>query len=338
MIPGAAVEEINDTAALARLEGAWWDLWHRSPTATPFQSPAWLLPWWQAFAPGSLMVIAVRDGRRLTALAPLYLEDGPLGRRLLPLGISLSDYLDILVDPAAPAAGDAIAHHLARRHADWDLIELSDLPPGAAALTLPCPQRTTDTIRATEACPILHLGSDSVDAGNAPTIPARQRRKLRMARHRMERSAATSIIATHALTPAAWIDALSRLHTARWQERGEAGVLRDDCVQVFHRKALAALCEHRIARLFGIVIGSDLAGAYYGFHHRDRAYAYLGGFDPRFAYYSPGTILIGHAIEDAARNGAREFHFLRGGEAYKYAWGAADRRNLRRTFVKNGDA
>ena len=215
MIPGAAVEEINDTAALARLEGAWWDLWHRSPTATPFQSPAWLLPWWQAFAPGSLMVIAVRDGRRLTALAPLYLEDGPLGRRLLPLGISLSDYLDILVDPAAPAAGDAIAHHLAQRHANWDLIELSDLPPGAAALTLRCPQRTTDTIRATEACPVLHLGSDSVDAGAAPTIPARQRRKLRMARHRMERSAATSIIATHALTPAAWIDALSRLHTAR---------------------------------------------------------------------------------------------------------------------------
>ena len=103
-------------------------------------------------------------------------------------------------------------------------------------------------------------------------------------------------------------------------------------------KALAGLCERGIARLFALTIGSELAGVYYGFLHRHRAYAYLGGFDPRFAYFSPGAILIGHAIEDALRNGACEFHFLRGREAYKYAWGAVDHQNLRRTFVGRSHA
>jgi CelD/BcsL family acetyltransferase involved in cellulose biosynthesis len=41
---------------------------------------------------------------------------------------------------------------------------------------------------------------------------------------------------------------------------------------------------------------------------------------------SAGTQIVAHAIEEAAREGATEFHFLRGGEAYKYAWGV-DRPN-----------
>jgi CelD/BcsL family acetyltransferase involved in cellulose biosynthesis len=40
-------------------------------------------------------------------------------------------------------------------------------------------------------------------------------------------------------------------------------------------------------------------------------------------------VLIGHAIEEAAQQGAREFHFLRGREPYKYEWGGRDCWNLR---------
>jgi CelD/BcsL family acetyltransferase involved in cellulose biosynthesis len=36
-------------------------------------------------------------------------------------------------------------------------------------------------------------------------------------------------------------------------------------------------------------------------------------------------VLVGCAIEAAAEEGAREFDFLRGREAYKYRWGARDR-------------
>jgi CelD/BcsL family acetyltransferase involved in cellulose biosynthesis len=83
-------------------------------------------------------------------------------------------------------------------------------------------------------------------------------------------------------------------------------------------------------------LGDEIAGAYYGFHQQDRAYAYLGGFDPAFEFESPGTILVGHAIAEARREGAREFHFLRGREAYKYEWGAEDRWNQRRSFRRTG--
>ena len=88
----------------------------------------------------------------------------------------------------------------------------------------------------------------------------------------------------------------------------------------------------------GYPTGGALAGVYYGMQHAGRAYAYLGGFDPAFEEASPGAILIGHAIAEAIGEGAGEFHFLRGREAYKYSWGAADRWNQRRLWTRRAHA
>src|SRR5579872_5078698 len=70
---------------LTALEPAWWDLWRRTPSATPFQSPAWLIAWRQAFAPGPLRVGAVFDEARLVALFPFYAEEPGRHPRLMPL-------------------------------------------------------------------------------------------------------------------------------------------------------------------------------------------------------------------------------------------------------------
>jgi CelD/BcsL family acetyltransferase involved in cellulose biosynthesis len=70
----------------------------------------------------------------------------------------------------------------------------------------------------------------------------------------------------------------------------------------------------------------------YGFLHARRAYYYLGGFDPEAAKVSPGTLVVAHAIEEAIREGACEFDFLRGQEPYKYKWGAHDRPCFRRVI------
>jgi CelD/BcsL family acetyltransferase involved in cellulose biosynthesis len=87
-----------------------------------------------------------------------------------------------------------------------------------------------------------------------------------------------------------------------------------------------------VLRLLELRIAGLSAAVYYGFHHRKRAYGYLTGFDPDFSFESPGVILLAHAMEYAIREGASEFHFLRGREPYKYGWGAEDRWNYRRVF------
>ncbi len=52
---------------------------------------------------------------------------------------------------------------------------------------------------------------------------------------------------------------------------------------------------------------------------------YNSGFDPNYREASPGLVLLARCIEDAIRNGFREYDFLRGGERYKYDLGGRDR-------------
>ncbi len=320
---------IGTPEALRALEPAWWDLWRRVPGASPFTAPAWLLPWWTVFAPGELFTVAVWAGSRLLALAPLYREEGAFGRRLLPLGISLSDEADMLVDPAAPEAGPVLLAALGSRAADWDTWSAEELPPGAALLALAPPELWRTAVAPQSACPVLSLagGADALEA----VVPPAKRRKWRMARHRAaRRDARIEVVGAGDLDSS--LDHLFRLHGARWQTRGQAGVLADREVRRFHHLAAPALHAAGLLRLSLLHIEDRVAGVYYGLHHGGRACAYLGGFDPAFGFESPGTVLLGAALDAAVAEGATTFSFLRGQEPYKYEWGATDLWNSRRTF------
>lgn len=323
-------EILRSGEALEALSAEWDDLFRRAPRATPFQSPAWLLPWWRVFSPGEPRTAAVRRDGRLVGLAPFYREDGALGRRLLPLGISLSDYHDVLLDPACgPEAGAALVDAMGAE--GFDVWSLEELPPDAAARELPAPPGCAEARAGQSACPVL-----AFEAGRdlAAALPRTKRRKLAMARNRSARRGEVAVEWADEATALGLLDDLFRLHGLRWESRGEPGVLADEAVRRFHLAALPGLQRSGLLRLFGLRIGGDRAAVYYGFGRGSRAYAYLSGLDPAYAFESPGTLLVAEAMEAALREGAREFHFLRGQEPYKYEWGAADRWNELRTFRK----
>lgn len=312
-------EIVRDPAGLGRLEPDWARLWLQCPTATPFQSPAWLLPWWRAFSPGALSVVAVWSGHDLVGLAPFYLEGDASNARLLPIGIAVTDYHDILCQPSLEASVCAAIAETART-VRWVQWILPDLAADAVAVRLASQDFEPEFRHGDVACPVLQLASDGAFTS---TVPARRRRQLRRAGNAAQRRGRVTIRRGES-DPAEFLHHLVRLQRARWVGRG-GGVLADRATIGFHAGALPRLMANRLTRCWLIEIGEAVVGAYYGLHHRDRAYAYLGGFDPSYADESPGAILIGEAIAQALREGAREFDFLRGRENYKYGWGANDR-------------
>ncbi len=330
--PELTTRIIGETDGLLRIEGDWWTLWRNCPNATPFQSPAWLIPWWQSFAPGPLATAAIFRGGELVALAPLYLERGQ-DPRLLPVGISLSDMQDILLEADDPELPEAIFHgiHEAAARSGARRVDWPDVPPGASLEALPASSRWRAVWADDEACPELDLSR------GIQRVPAGKRRKLRMAWHRAQARGDAEIRDANEIGLEKWLDALFALHGARWRSRGEDGVLADDTVRAFHRRAVPALASAGLLDGRALLIDGRIAGVYYGLTHGGRAYAYLGGFDPAFVRESPGTILMGDAIEQAAARGCMHFSFLRGREAYKYEWGAADRPNRALTLTRMAD-
>ena len=107
----------------------------------------------------------------------------------------------------------------------------------------------------------------------------------------------------------------------------------DPQVVAFHRRTAPELVKAGLLRLQVLRFAGTIVAGYYSLLTAEHVLFYLSGFDPAFVYASPGTILLGHMIKQAVREGRRELHFLRGGEAYKYAWGGADRMNTSRHLV-----
>jgi CelD/BcsL family acetyltransferase involved in cellulose biosynthesis len=320
-------ERITTLEDLDCLRADWHALWRRTPAATLFQSPDWLSPWWRHFAPGELISIALWDGEDLVGLSPLYREEG--SRRLLPLGISLSDCLDVLIAPEnGHSVLRALGAHIARIPGCTEIC-FPDVAPNAAMLSLTLTDFAMDKSPG-QASPELVLGP----AGNPlENVPAHQRQNLRTAENRARRrGCVTNDVAAEDLRE--FIPALMQLHSARQRDIGRDGLGGDRRVLPFFIEAFTALMREGVARAYSIVSDGRVVGGYLGFLHRGRASYYFGGFDPQFAFESPGTILIGHAMRSAAAEGAHIFDFLRGAEPYKYAWGARDRQLLSLSFAR----
>src|SRR5438067_1649163 len=123
------VEVIGDPCGLVELGGEWAQLHQRCPDASPFQRPDWLLPWWDCLGSGKPLGVALSDGGRLVAFAPLFLHQW-LGRRQITfLGNGASDRLGLLAEPGyGHAAAVEFAAILKTIGGEWDLCDLESLP------------------------------------------------------------------------------------------------------------------------------------------------------------------------------------------------------------------
>jgi len=311
-----STEILRGISQLEDIAEEWELLWRNDATSTPFQSPQWLIPWWRHFGQGDLRVLAIRKQQKLRALLPFYLHENTL----LMMGLGISDYLDVLSTNGEETLLAVKQFLLDTRH-EWKVCDFQQLRSESLLLKLGMPPDFQSSVYPLEPCPVLAIPENAL---NLQFVPKNIRRNLHYYRQRLDKmgrvgfECATADSREHLLQ--AWI----ALHASRWHSRGGNGVLEGDAIARFHAEASAGLLEAGVLRLYALKLNGEVIGAFMGFHHAARAYYYLGGFNPAFAAFSPGALLIGHALEQAVCAGARAFDFLRGCESYKYAWGAAD--------------
>jgi CelD/BcsL family acetyltransferase involved in cellulose biosynthesis len=321
------VEMRTTLTGIEALSVEWAALWERDDRATPFQHPAWLLPWYRVFQPRSGVVLVARRGTRAVGLVPLFTDDDANRRRVVSLaGAGVSDYRDAIVDGGDRDVAAALLAALTGQ-LEWELADFGELRAGSPLLDSPMPLGFSSIVTEGASCPVVALRP-----GEAPLagIPVKQRERLAEARQR----AALAGLRVEAVRPETLdelVDALFRLHAARWRRRGEPGVLSSPEVQRFHREAARALLAAGMLRMFGLR-GDDGAwvAVVHGMAARRTAYAYISGFDRDADRLSPGLVVVGALVEAVEREGATALDFLRGGEAHKYRWGAVDRRLHRR--------
>ncbi len=316
------IQTLATAAGLEAIHEEWAALWFEDTLATPFQHPAWLLPWWRQFGPdGELRALALREANdhRLLGFLPLYLYTSHEAQeqQLLLLGAGTTDYLDGIWSTPAPSLASQALTHVRHAQTPGQTAYLGQLRPcspllfAARSLGLP----TLDA----EPTSLLDLGAE---------LPAKLRANIGRYRRRANNAGKLTFAAAASSGEALSIfNELIQFHEHRWDGRGEPGVLSDLRVQAHHQESIPLLMKADLLRFFRLALDGKTLGVLYALadpqeRSRRSLYLYLIGFDPFAAELSPGTLLLHHVWEYARAEGFTTLDFLRGGEVYKHLWGA----------------
>lgn len=298
--------------ALDALRPQWEALWALDPRATPFQHPAWALPHAAIFA-GEVQIAERRSPKGdLTALIPLTAWDERETRCWVPLASGHSDYLDLLAAP------------------DWD--GTLDLPPEpvlipdlrAHSQLLAHPRAATP--EPCETCPVLTRAED----GQFP-VPYNMRRNRTKARNRADALGDVTVGLAPDLDEA--FAALITLSDARLAAQGTTSTLSDPRMRAWLTAALPGLETAGLLRFVEVRRRGRIVAALLGLADRHRHMSYLIGVDDSVPGQSFGVLAFAHLIDLAEARGDTEFHFLRGAEGYKFAWGAEPTQTVRLTLA-----
>lgn len=282
-----------------------------------YATPEWLETWWRHFGRGRPLVVErVRDpGGRLVAILPLYLWCSAPLRVLRFVGHGPSDALGGVCAPEDQRFAAAALRDVLRRER-IDAFVGEELPHGEDWRR----QLGGRTLRRRPS-PVLRIDGRSWNGFLASHRRA-MRQKIRAGERKVRREGFSYRRTDRRGELGRDLDALFTLHRARFP-RGRSDFGWNERLQAFHREFAGLALERGWLRLWLLERNGTPAAAHYGFSYGDSYYGYNGGWDPRFARLTPGRMVLLHSIREAFGEGAADYRFLRGGEAYKY-WYATD--------------
>jgi CelD/BcsL family acetyltransferase involved in cellulose biosynthesis len=341
----ADAEVVEDPDAAEALAPAWDEL--AVSCALPLCAPGWMLPWWSRLKPpdSSLRIFAVREGGELIGLAPWFMQTSQSGRRDLRfLGAEFSDRVDVLCRPGREReVASELRGAIARLRPGPDLIAFEATPAasrwtkeiagGTAGRALLARYRNSLIAAPTVTLPQGAAGKpDSWLAGRSSNF----RSQMRRMRRRLEGQGGRVRQITGADEVGLALDALLRMHTARWEERAPSHLTHAGVPEFLHQAA-AALGPDRL-RLWAAEIEGELISVQLFQAAGGEIKYWNGGWMEEHAAVKPTMLTILAALEDGIARGERRLDLGAGTHPYKLrfadgddplAWGGLIVRNAR---------
>lgn len=320
-----------------------WRTLEQYSVPNPFLTHAWMDAWWRIFgADLEPYLLVVQDADAATVgIAPLVRTFastawGGSVATLRFMGWNISDRLGFVCRASLEReVVTAIVTYLRQNHDDWHVLECMNLPEGSPTIDALRAGFARDHLLIDEpglACPYLTIEEDWTSFLH--TRSSNFRAELRRSRRRAEREAGAIVrICSDPDDVRAALMFLFRHSIERFQD-GPGSTFADHRVQAFHLALAHAFLDVGRLSISSMEIDGRIAAVIYNFVHGRTVWFYNAAFDAHFERYKPGAVLLGHAIEDAFAQGAKEFDFLLGDYPYKQRWANHARRHRIVTVVR----
>lgn len=334
MLKFRIVECIED---FENLRSNWDDVFKNDTKATVFQSWSWLRGWIEVIG-GNWLIISVHleSESRYIAFLPLYKDSQPglFGIRnystLKMAGEPLADYSGMLCLPQYEnEVIEKIATYLSdkMRWNRFNMRNISDTRIIQIARRIALKKYDVQYGRKTP-CPRLNL-PDSWEQYVAEILDPKYSKKLKSKLKKAEkRGLYTSGVNDENLE--LYLQHFLKLHEMRW------GLMDEQKKQLF-TSTFKWLYLANLLRMDVLWYDNKPIAIQVSFMDRRKKIFlfYNGGWDSDYAHLSPGIVLHGHCINYAIENGYKVYDFMRGGESYKYLFGAVNKYNRNIVITAN---
>lgn len=320
------IERVRDEKGLRALQEPWTALLAGAGQMPVFLTWEWISTWWRHYGrQDGLWVLTAHDpDGRLAAIAPWMCARqhlGDLGPRqicFIGSGLVCPSHLCLIARSGdqEPACAAFLAY-LDQHRREWDVLNLEAVAPHWAVVAHLAEQPGHVLKRPDLTCPYVAL--PGAWETYQSKLKKKLRRNLKYFHSLLEREHPGQAVfgqVTGAAELAAAMDAM----IAMLQKRRDDSSFNDPRLAAFHREIASLGLAKGWLRFYQLQVGGQPIAALYCFRYGEVVYAYQIGFDLAWARYSPGRLLIGYALEQSIREGAREFDWLRGEHDYKFEW------------------
>jgi CelD/BcsL family acetyltransferase involved in cellulose biosynthesis len=314
----------------------WNDLLSGSITDTPFLRYEYQQTWWEHRGGGEwpnarLVLVTAREDGKLIGIAPLFLSQYDGQSALLLIGsIEISDYLDLIVRMEDHSRFiNGLLDFLTLTLTDnWRGVDWYNIPDSSTTLTALKEEASKrgwshleEMYRPT---PRIALNGDFEEY--LGRVEKKQRHEIRRKMRRAEESErGVRWYISDMKDVEAEIDVFLGLME---HDQGKAGFLHDD-MRAQMRAVIRAAHENGWLWLAFLEADGQRIAAALNFDYNNKLWGYNAGVNRDFMDLSPGWVLLGHVLQWACENKRTEFDFMRGGEDYKYRFGAVNQYVMR---------
>jgi CelD/BcsL family acetyltransferase involved in cellulose biosynthesis len=273
--------------------------------------------------------LLAKDGDNIAGIAPLmYSVEKMFGLRIGKIsfiGTPHADYNDFIIENKNEECVKLFIDYLKNIPENWNCIELNDLPENTE--TLVTLSKITKYSKLIHPCPYTNLPESYEKFQKGPNG---KKRFTDVDRHFKALQKTYKVEVLDCSIPESveeGMHSLFQLHQSRWTSKGLSGAFASTTFQSFHLEIARSFAEKGWMGLFVLKLSGNPVAALYGFMYNSKYYLYLTGFNPKYAKYGVGSMLITSVIRESINKGLKEFDFMRGDEAYKTRWASSTRWN-----------
>jgi len=334
------VREVDDFQSL---KGKWNSLLKNNLLGdNVFLTWEWLFTWWKYFGEGrKLLLLLVEDGNEVLAIAPLMLSKYKLPsfgsiKKIEFLGARHSDYNNFIILRKGAECLSLIIDYLVDDVADWDWIELKEIPETAEnagyleKLFSDSPSELKLKKRVCNVCPYISLPRSFNLLMNGLSKNMRQNLSKYLRRINEKHLVELKKYDEAGFSVKEAMELFIKLNEKRWEAKGLPGSFKskEDAFRNFHMDVAEWFAEEEWLGLYFLTANGKPVSVQYTFEYGEKMYYYLAGFDPQYSSYSVGNLITMFLLERCVKKGFKEYDMMRGNEPYKAMWTRTYRRNL----------